>query len=110
MKVRHPGVVPMAQAVQRDFALMLRLAQLASLLPAVRQLCLQETLALFVAPFQDHVSLLQANRSCLASTVSSTASSNVNDNPLSLARPSGFCYSMHTCHNVCLAVFVIETL
>ncbi|KAL0049468.1 hypothetical protein WJX82_003073 [Trebouxia sp. C0006] len=54
VKVRHPGVV---QAIQRDFALMLRLAHLASLLPAVRQLRLQETLAQFAAPLQEQVDL-----------------------------------------------------
>ncbi|KAL0040620.1 hypothetical protein WJX77_012568 [Trebouxia sp. C0004] len=54
VKVRHPGVV---RAIQRDFALMLRLAWLAALLPAVRQLRLQETLAQFAAPLQEQVDL-----------------------------------------------------
>ena len=64
VKVRHPGVV---QAIQRDFALMLRLAHLASLLPAVRQLRLQETLAQFAAPLQEQISLDQATSFCLTS-------------------------------------------
>ncbi len=64
VKVRHPGVV---QAIQRDFALMLRLAQLASLLPAVRQMRLQETLAQFAAPLQEQVSLHHAT--CLTSSL-----------------------------------------
>ena len=66
VKVRHPSVV---QAIQRDFVLMLRLAQLASLLPAVRQLRLHKTLAQFAAPLQEQVSLLQSTNFCLASSL-----------------------------------------
>lgn len=53
VKVRHPGVV---RAIQRDFDLMLRLAGLASLFPAVRRMRLGETLAQFAAPLQEQVS------------------------------------------------------
>ncbi|KAL3130565.1 hypothetical protein ABBQ38_008372 [Trebouxia sp. C0009 RCD-2024] len=54
VKVRHPGVV---RAIRRDFALMLRLAGLASLLPGLRGLRLEETLAQFAAPLQEQVDL-----------------------------------------------------
>ncbi|KAL3144219.1 hypothetical protein ABBQ32_003998 [Trebouxia sp. C0010 RCD-2024] len=54
VKVRHPGVV---KAIRRDFASMLRLARLASLLPCLRGLRLEETLAQFAAPLQEQVDL-----------------------------------------------------
>lgn len=53
VKVRHPEVV---KSVRRDFALMLRLAQVASLLPGLHGLHLEETLAQFAAPLQEQVS------------------------------------------------------
>ena len=52
VKVRHPGVV---KAIRRDFALMLRLARLASLLPGLHGLRLEETLAQFAVPLQEQV-------------------------------------------------------
>ena len=55
VKVRHPGVV---RAIQRDFGLMQRVAQLASLLPALRKMQLGETLAQFAAPLQEQVRLM----------------------------------------------------
>ena len=57
VKVRHPGVM---KSIRRDFGLMLRLAQLASLLPGLKGLHLKETLAQFAAPLQEQVSLLHA--------------------------------------------------
>ena len=53
VKVPHPGVV---ESIRRDFALMLRMAQLTSLLPGLHGLHLEETLAQFAAPLQEQVS------------------------------------------------------
>ena len=54
----------MVRSIQRDFALMQRLAQLASLLPALRKMQLGETLAQFAAPLQEQVGLIKgSNRS-----------------------------------------------
>ena len=50
VKVRHPGV---GQAIQRDFALMLRVARLLSLLPATAHLRLEDSLAQFAAPLRE---------------------------------------------------------
>lgn len=52
MKVRHPGV---GEAIQRDFALMMRVARLASLLPITAHLRLEDTLAQFAAPLREQV-------------------------------------------------------
>ena len=52
VKVRHPGVV---RSIQRDFALMLQAAKLATVIPAIRKLRPQETLAQFAAPLQEQV-------------------------------------------------------
>lgn len=52
VKVRHPGV---SQAIQRDFALMLRMARIASLVPFIRELRLEDTLAQFAAPLREQV-------------------------------------------------------
>lgn len=52
VKVRHPGVV---RSIQRDFALMLQAAKLATVIPAVRKLRPEETLAQFAAPLQEQV-------------------------------------------------------
>ena len=52
VKVRHPGV---GQAIQRDFALMLRVARLLSLLPATAHLRLEQSLAQFAAPLREQV-------------------------------------------------------
>lgn len=59
VKVRHPGV---GNAIQRDFALMLRVAQWASLLPSLSQLRLEDSLKQFAAPLREQVSLIS---SCL---------------------------------------------
>ena len=50
VKVRHPGV---GQAIQRDFALMMRVARLASLLPLTAHLRLEDTLSQFAAPLRE---------------------------------------------------------
>lgn len=50
VKVRHPGV---GQAIQRDFALMMRVARLLSLLPATAHLRLEDSLAQFAAPLRE---------------------------------------------------------
>ena len=50
VKVRHPGV---SQAIQRDFALMMRMARIASIFPFVRELRLEDTLAQFAAPLRE---------------------------------------------------------
>ena len=55
VKVRHPGV---SQAIQRDFALMMRMARIASLVPLVRELRLEDTLAQFAAPLREQVCVL----------------------------------------------------
>ena len=52
VNVRHPGV---SQAIQRDFALMMRMARIASLVPFVRELRLEDTLAQFAAPLREQV-------------------------------------------------------
>ena len=52
VKVRHPGV---SQAIQRDFALMMRMARIASLVPFIRELRLEDTLAQFAAPLREQV-------------------------------------------------------
>ena len=52
VKVRHPGVV---RSIQRDFALMLQAAKLATVIPAVSKLRPEETLAQFAAPLQEQV-------------------------------------------------------
>lgn len=54
VKVRHPGV---GQAIQRDFALMLRVARLLSLLPATAHLRLEDSLAQFAAPLREQARL-----------------------------------------------------
>ena len=56
VKVRHPGV---SQAIQRDFALMLRMARIASLVPFIRELRLEDTLAQFAAPLREQVGTLK---------------------------------------------------
>lgn len=61
VKVRHPGV---GQAIQRDFALMLRVARLLSLLPATRHLRLEESLAQFAAPLREQVRRQGFVRAC----------------------------------------------
>ena len=53
VKGRHPGV---SQAIQRDFALMMRMARLASVFPFVRELRLEDTLAQFAAPLREQAS------------------------------------------------------
>ena len=52
VKVRHPGV---GQVIQRDFALMMRVARLASLLPLTAHLRLEDTLSQFAAPLREQV-------------------------------------------------------
>ena len=52
VKVRHPGVV---RSIQRDFALMLQAAKLATVIPAIRKMRPEETLAQFAAPLQEQV-------------------------------------------------------
>ena len=52
VKVRHPGVV---RSIQRDFALMLQAAKLATIIPAISKLRPEETLAQFAAPLQEQV-------------------------------------------------------
>ena len=55
VKVRHPGV---GAAIQRDFALMMRVARLAGLLPLTAHLRLEDTLAQFAAPLREQVGFL----------------------------------------------------
>ena len=52
VKVRHPGV---GEAIQRDFALMMRVARLTSALPFLAHLRLEDTLAQFAAPLREQV-------------------------------------------------------
>lgn len=52
VKVRHPGV---GEAIQRDFALMMRVARLTSMLPVLSHLRLEDTLAQFAAPLREQV-------------------------------------------------------
>ncbi len=52
VKVRHPGV---GEAIQRDFALMMRVARLTSILPLLSHLRLEDTLAQFAAPLREQV-------------------------------------------------------
>ncbi|KAK9836261.1 hypothetical protein WJX81_000321 [Elliptochloris bilobata] len=59
VKVRHPGV---GQAIQRDFALMLRVARLLSLLPATAHLRLEDSLSQFAAPLREQVDLAREAR------------------------------------------------
>jgi len=59
VKVRHPGV---GQAIQCDFALMLRVARLLSLLPATAHLRLEDSLAQFAAPLREQVRLQTSRR------------------------------------------------
>ena len=54
VKVRHPGV---GEAIQRDFALMMRVARLTSVLPVLSHLRLEDTLAQFAAPLREQVRL-----------------------------------------------------
>ncbi|CAL8470433.1 g9975 [Coccomyxa elongata] len=54
VKVRHPGV---GEAIQRDFALMMRVARLTSALPFLAHLRLEDTLAQFAAPLREQVDL-----------------------------------------------------
>lgn len=61
VKVRHPGV---GEAIQRDFALMMRVARLASLLPLTRHLRLEDTLAQFAAPLREQVSFAVSSQFC----------------------------------------------
>ncbi len=55
VKVRHPGV---SQAIQRDFALMMRMARIASIVPFIRELRLEDTLAQFAAPLREQVTIV----------------------------------------------------
>lgn len=59
VKVRHPGV---ENAIIRDFALMIGIAQLAELVPALRRLRLQESLQQFAAPLREQVDLALEGR------------------------------------------------
>ncbi len=52
VKVRHPGV---GQAIQRDFALMLRMARLLEYFPAAKTLRLEDSLKQFAAPLREQV-------------------------------------------------------
>ena len=52
VKVRHPGV---ADTVLRDFELMLTVARLASRLPSIAHLRLEDTLKQFAAPLKEQV-------------------------------------------------------
>ncbi|KAK9808945.1 hypothetical protein WJX72_006758 [[Myrmecia] bisecta] len=54
VKVRHPGV---GKSIQRDFALMIRIAQVAGLVPAIRKLHLEDSLRQFAAPLREQVDL-----------------------------------------------------
>ncbi|EIE27087.1 ABC1-domain-containing protein [Coccomyxa subellipsoidea C-169] len=54
VKVRHPGV---GEAIQRDFALMMRVARLTSMLPLLSHLRLEDTLSQFAAPLREQVDL-----------------------------------------------------
>lgn len=53
VKVRHPGV---GHAVVRDFGTMMYVAKIASKLPALRNLRLEDTLKQFAAPLTEQVS------------------------------------------------------
>lgn len=52
VKVRHPGV---SEAIERDFALMMKAAALAGQLPALAGLRLEESLKQFAAPLREQV-------------------------------------------------------
>lgn len=52
VKVRHPGV---GHAVVRDFGTMMYVARIASKLPALRNLRLEDTLKQFAAPLTEQV-------------------------------------------------------
>ena len=52
VKVRHPGV---ADTILRDFSLMMAVASLASQLPALAHLRLDDTLKQFAAPLTEQV-------------------------------------------------------
>ncbi len=52
IKVRHPGV---GEAIERDFATMVWLAKLLTLVPAARDLRLEDTLKQFAAPLHEQV-------------------------------------------------------
>jgi len=54
VKVRHPGV---SESIERDFGLMLTVAQIAAHLPAMKDLRLAETLEQFAAPLREQVDL-----------------------------------------------------
>ncbi|KXZ44199.1 hypothetical protein GPECTOR_71g560 [Gonium pectorale] len=54
VKVRHPGV---GAAIQRDFAAMMAVAHLASLMPQLQHLRLEQTLSQFAAPLREQVDL-----------------------------------------------------
>lgn len=54
VKVRHPGV---SESIERDFSLMLTIAQIAAHLPAMKDLRLAETLEQFSAPLREQVDL-----------------------------------------------------
>ncbi|GFR39830.1 hypothetical protein Agub_g324 [Astrephomene gubernaculifera] len=54
VKVRHPGV---DSAILRDFAVMMAVAHLASLLPSLQHLRLEQTLSQFAAPLREQVDL-----------------------------------------------------
>lgn len=49
-QVRHPGV---GRAISRDFALMVGVARVVELLPAMRRLRLQDSLKQFAAPLRE---------------------------------------------------------
>ena len=54
VKVRHPGV---GKSIQRDFALMMRVAQLAAWLPYTSGVRLEDTLKQFAGPLREQVYL-----------------------------------------------------
>ena len=57
VKVRHPGV---GFQIERDFQLMMRLAQITSLLPRLKDLRLEASLEQFSAPLREQVSCFAA--------------------------------------------------
>ena len=87
VKVRHPGV---SQAIQRDFALMMRMARIASLVPFIRELRLEDTLAQFAAPLREQVGpskIADLESTCLACLRDSPRS-------LTLDVPSAHCLAV----------------
>lgn len=60
VKVRHPGV---GAAILRDFATMMAVAHVASMLPSLAHLRLEQTLSQFAAPLREQVGAGQGRQS-----------------------------------------------